>query len=430
MELRTEPYALTKLYEKGKTSQWNATTDIDWSPEVEFGQPDPDDDRRGPRSMLDQFMGFGSPDSPFANFNDEERDRAGVGVPGMDGQPVHARRAGRAGAPPPAWSRRCPTSTSKYYAANQVADEARHVEAYARYLNDKLGHGYEISKPLESLLVDIMTEKRWDITYLGMQIMVEGLALAAFGLGNVMFRDDIIKQITDYVMRDEARHVAFGVLSLQGVYPQMTAAELADREEFLLEATDLMYQRFLLEQVWERVGIDVEAGKEYATHQPADDIFRQILFSKIVPNINKLGLMTPKVRQRFEDLQVIQYADAPDSGDRGARPSPERAGGSDDHPRPDSGAPYSLRRDAGGPREGRWNDIVPAATRRVRSGAASPTSELAGLAELAVLVDEEARLLAIMRIATAIRDEDAERARVARIRRNDRPLGLPRRSVA
>ena len=59
----------------------------------------------------------------------------------------------------------------------------------------------------------------------------------------------------------------------------------------------------------------------------------------------------------------------------------------------------------------------------------APTSELAGLAELAVLVDEEARLLAIMRIATAIRDEDAERARVARIRRIDRPLALPRRSV-
>ena len=158
-----------------------------------------------------------------------------------------------------------------------------------------------------------MTETRWDITYLGMQIMVEGLALAAFGLGNVLFRDDIIKQITDLVMRDEARHVAFGVLALQEVYPQMTSAELADREEFLLEATDLMYQRFLLEQVWERVGIDVEAGKQYASTNPLMIIFRQMLFSKIVPNINKLGLLTPRVRERFEQLQVIQYADAPDS---------------------------------------------------------------------------------------------------------------------
>jgi hypothetical protein len=208
-----------------------------------------------------------------------------------------------------------PDIDSKYYAANQVADEARHVEAYARYINDKLGarHAYPISSPLEALLTDIMTEKRWDITYLGMQIMVEGLALAAFGMGNVLFRDDVIKQITDYVMRDEARHVAFGVLSLRDVVPELTSAELADREEFLLEATDLMYQRFLLEQVWERVGVDVEKGKAYAGSNPLMIIFRQILFSKIVPNINKLGLMTPRVRERFEQLQVVQYEHAADS---------------------------------------------------------------------------------------------------------------------
>jgi hypothetical protein len=303
--------ALTKLYEKGKTSQWNATTDIDWSPEVNFGEPDPDVSDET-RMMLDQFMGFSSPDSPFANFDDAERTRLGWEFQSwMVSQFQHGEQGALV-----ATARlveTVPDIDSKYYAANQVADEARHVEAYSRYLEDKLQHHYEISKPLESLLVDIMTEKRWDITYLGMQIMVEGLALAAFGLGNVLFRDDIIKQITDLVMRDEARHVAFGVLALQEFYPQLTSSELAEREEFLLEATDLMYQRFLLEQVWERVGIDVEAGKQYASTNPLMIIFRQMLFSKIVPNVNKLGLLTPRVRERFEELQVIQYADAPDS---------------------------------------------------------------------------------------------------------------------
>ena len=158
-----------------------------------------------------------------------------------------------------------------------------------------------------------MSEKRWDITYLGMQIVVEGLALAAFGLGNVLFRDPVIKQITDYVMRDEARHVAFGVLALKEAIPQLSSAELADREEFLLEATDLMYQRFLLEQVWEQVGVDVDEGKAFAASNPLMVVFRQMLFAKIVPNVNKLGLMTPRVRQRFEELQVVQWADAPDA---------------------------------------------------------------------------------------------------------------------
>ncbi|MCC5952519.1 MAG: ferritin-like domain-containing protein [Acidimicrobiia bacterium] len=303
--------ALTKLYEKGKVSQWNATTDIDWTPEVNWGEPDPTVTEEE-RAQLDEFMGFRSADSPFANFDDAKRTELGWEFQTwMVSQFMHGEQGALV-----ATARlveTVPDIDSKYYAANQVADEARHVEAYAHYLEDKLQRSYPISGPLQALLVDIMEEKRWDITYLGMQIMVEGLALAAFGLGNVIFRDPVIKQITDYVMRDEARHVAFGVLSLQDYYPQLTSAELAEREEFLLEATDLMYQRFLLEQVWERVGIDVEAGKAYAKDNPLMIIFRQMLFSKIVPNVNKLGLLTPKVRDRFEDLQVLQFKDAVDS---------------------------------------------------------------------------------------------------------------------
>ncbi len=300
--------ALTKLYEKGKVSQWNATSDIDWTPEVNFGEPDP---IIGPeeRAMLDGFMGFESEDSPFHGMDEDQRAAMGWEFQAwMVSQFMHGEQGALV-----ATARlveTVPDIDSKYYAANQVADEARHVEAYAKYINDKLGaqHSYPISVPLQSLLTDIMTEPRWDITYLGMQIMVEGLALAAFGMGNVLFRDDVIKQITDYVMRDEARHVAFGVLSLQETIPQLSSAELADREEFLLEATDLMYQRFLLEQVWERVGVDVEKGKAYAQTNPLMVIFRQVLFSKIVPNVNKLGLMTPKVRERFEQLQVAHFA--------------------------------------------------------------------------------------------------------------------------
>ncbi len=303
--------ALTKLYEKGKVSQWNATTDIDWTPEVNFGEMGEDVDE-AERQMLDQFMGFSDESSPFAKFNESEMNMLGWNFQSwMVSQFMHGEQGALV-----ATARlveTVPDIDSKYYAANQVADEARHVEAYARYLNDKLQDSYPISKPLESLLVDIMTEKRWDITYLGMQIMVEGLALAAFGLGNILFRDEIIKQITDYVMRDEARHVAFGVLSLKDFYPQLTSAEMAEREEFLLEATDLMYQRFLLEQVWDRIGIDVEAGKAWASNNPLMVIFRQMLFSKIVPNINKLGLMTPRVREQFVDLQVIQWEHFPDS---------------------------------------------------------------------------------------------------------------------
>jgi len=262
--------ALQKLYEKGKVSQWNATTDIDWSPDVEFGSP----------ILEDRFQALGvtTEGSPMEGRSDEDIDLfrwefqswfVSQFMHGEQGALVATARLVET----------APDIDSKFYAANQVGDEARHVEAYAKYLNEKLRHTYPISKPLESLLVDIMEEKRWDITYLGMQIMVEGLALAAFGWGNLLFHDPVIKQITDYVMRDEARHVAFGVLSLQGVYDDVTEAELKEREEFVMDAAQLMRDRFLLDQVWERVGVDVKVGMDYAEHHPVMGAFRQTLFS-------------------------------------------------------------------------------------------------------------------------------------------------------
>jgi hypothetical protein len=297
---------LQKLYEKGKTSQWNASTDIDWSPEVNFGEARPENEM--PAAGLFSAMELG----PLARIGDEGRTQFRWEFQSwMVSQFMHGEQGALV-----ATARlveTVPDIDSKFYAANQVADEARHVEAYARYLTTKLQHSYEISAPLESLLKDIMSEKRWDITYLGMQIMVEGLALAAFGLGNVMFQDPIIKQITDYVMRDEARHVAFGVLSLQGLYPEMSSAELADREEFLLDASQLMYDRFMLEQVWERLEIPVEEGKAFAAANPLMMIFRQMLFAKIVPNLNKLGLLTPKVRTLYDRLGLLQFENHPDS---------------------------------------------------------------------------------------------------------------------
>ena len=301
---------LARLYEKGKVSQWNASTDIDWSPEVEFGRPLLPDGAEGGAGPLAGMLGF--EDSPVSRLGDEERARFPWEIQSwMVSQFLHGEQGALV-----ATARlveTVPDIDAKFNAANQVNDEARHVEAYSRYLNEKLRHAYPISKPLEALLVDIMRESRWDITYLGMQIMVEGLALAAFALGNFIFHDPVIKQITDYVMRDEARHVAFGVLSLQGLFEEMTEPELRDREDFIMDAASAMRDRFLLEDVWERVGIDVAEGKEFADRNPMMGAFRLMLFSKIVPNLNKLGLLTARVRPHFEKLGVISYEHAPDS---------------------------------------------------------------------------------------------------------------------
>ena len=154
-----------------------------------------------------------------------------------------------------------PWIDAKYYAATQVMDEARHVEVFAKYLQDKLSGFYPINAHLKMLLDDIVNDSRWDMTYLGMQIMVEGLALAAFGFMHQLTTEPLLKQLLRYVMSDEARHVAFGVLSLKEYYAELTDAELKERQEFAFEAAVRMRDRFLQQEVWERMGVPVEGGR-------------------------------------------------------------------------------------------------------------------------------------------------------------------------
>jgi len=207
-----------------------------------------------------------------------------------------------------------PWTDAKFYAASQVADEARHVEVYRRYLTEKLPYAYPVNPHLHTLLTQIIREPRWDMTYLGMQIMVEGLALAAFGMMHLMNpHEQLLHQITNYVIKDEARHVAFGVLALEEVYRDMTSTELKEREELVIEAAHLMRDRLLMHEVWERLGFDVDEWVSWSLNTPFMGGFRQMLFSKIVPNLKRLRLLTPKVRDAFEKIGVLQFEHLPDS---------------------------------------------------------------------------------------------------------------------
>jgi hypothetical protein len=203
-----------------------------------------------------------------------------------------------------------PWIDAKYYAATQVVDEARHVEVFSKYLDEKLSGHYPLNAHLGLLLDDIISDSRWDITYLGMQIMVEGLALASFGFIHATTTEPLLKQLLRYVMADEARHVAFGVLSLQEYYAGLSAAELRERQEFAFEAAVRMRDRLLFQEVWERLEVP-KADVLTAVAQAPDRMeFQRLLFSKIVPNVKKLGLLDGGdgwLRQRFTEMGVIEY---------------------------------------------------------------------------------------------------------------------------
>jgi len=200
----------------------------------------------------------------------------------------------------------------KLYSATQVVDEARHVDVYNRYLHEKIGFSYPVNPHLKTLLDMILTDSRWDIKLLGMQIMVEGLALAAFGMMRQHSTEPLLKELTRYVMRDEARHVAFGVLSLNDFYTDVAEKDRAEREDFVFEAARLMRDRFLFQEVWEKNGMPVEECKQIALNNTAQQLFRQLLFAKIVPAIKRIGLLSDRQRVRFEELGILKFEDAED----------------------------------------------------------------------------------------------------------------------
>jgi hypothetical protein len=209
-----------------------------------------------------------------------------------------------------------PWIDAKFYAATQVVDEARHVEVFSRYLDTKLSGHYQMNAHLGLLLDDIVADSRWDVTYLGMQIMVEGLALAAFGYMYELSREPLLKQLLRYVMADEARHVAFGVLSLQELYAELSEPELRERQEFAFEAALRLRDRLAAQEIWERLGVSAADAAAITVQDPGRRAFQAMLFAKIVPNCKKLGLLDAGggwLRDRFTEMGVIAFEDHVDA---------------------------------------------------------------------------------------------------------------------
>src|SRR5690606_13391912 len=155
---------------------------------------------------------------------------------------------------------------------------------------EKVGFSYEINPHLRTLLDLILTDSRWDMKLLGMQVMVEGLALAAFGVTRNNVLEPLLKDLTDHVIRDEARHVAYGVLSLSDHYKGMQESEVREREDFVYEGARLMRDRFLFQEIWEKMGMPVEECMRITFENEGQKQFRQLLFAKIVPAVKRIGL--------------------------------------------------------------------------------------------------------------------------------------------
>jgi P-aminobenzoate N-oxygenase AurF len=289
---------LLTLYEKGKKKQWDAQTLIDWSLDFDIADQG---------VLPDMYVPIYN--SPWWNkMNRAEQDELRHHYAAwLNSQFLHGEQGALICAAKIVQT--VPDIDSKFYAATQVMDEARHVEAYNRFLLEKLEMAYPIHPQLALLLEQTIADSRWDITYLGMQVMIEGVALAAFSLIRDFTEHPLSRSLNAYVMKDEARHVAFGLLALQDAYKDITEAERREREEFVIEAARLLRDRIVAGPVYERLGLPIDECIEFMDDSDIMTIYRQQLFARVVPIVKRIGLWSERIQQAFIDFGVLAFAD-------------------------------------------------------------------------------------------------------------------------
>jgi hypothetical protein len=301
----THDEQMLRLYAKGKQRQWDVDGTLDWD-----HRPDP----ANPLGMPDTFLWLaGSP--LWERLPERERTRVRRHTAGwMYSQFLHSEQfalliVGKI-------SQTVPELDSKLYAATQLMDEARHAEAFNRYISTKIGVRYGLSGSLGTLFEQVMREPRWDFAPIAAHLVVENMGLAAFWQHREQMRDPLARAFATYVARDEARHVAFGRLLLRKVVPELSAAELRDREEFALEACWALRDRFLGEEMWRELDYGAEECLAIARRSPAHREFRRRLFMRVVPALLDVGLFSPAVQAALTKMGVLGFTRVDDEETR------------------------------------------------------------------------------------------------------------------
>jgi hypothetical protein len=289
---------LLNLYAKGKRLQWDAEDRIDWSQDLDPENPEQLPDETIPIFGSDVWNRLTASEKANTRRHFQAWQLSQF-LHGEQGALVCTAKI----------VQQVPAMDAKFYAATQVIDEARHVESYSRLLHDKFELAYPINVHLQKLIDQTLTDSRWDYTYLGMQVLIEGVALAAFGTIRDYSQNPLAASVNAYVMQDEARHVAFGRLALRDYYPHLTQKERDEREEFAVEGCYLLRDRFLGEEVWETLGYPVDACARHMDQSEFMRIYRSALFTRIVPTMKEIGLWGPRIRKAYADMDVMGFAD-------------------------------------------------------------------------------------------------------------------------
>ena len=292
---------IKKLYDLGKQLNWDPEMDIDWN------RPWPKEERSAELMNLQDY-------EPYLAMDEKTQDEFWLHMNAWSlSQFLHGEQGALLVASQLVSC--APTYNAKLYAASQTFDEARHVEVFNKYLQQRIGLSYPINTSLKSILDKILTDERWDMKFIGMQIVIEGLALSAFNTTRETTPDPVLKDIVYLVTRDEARHVTFGVNYLEEYVKTLTDEERQERAQFAYEACVISRERLVATDVFRHFGWDVEEARKTVLDGFVMSHFRNLLFQRVIPNLARIGLMTEEIRPKFEELGILEYENLATDGD-------------------------------------------------------------------------------------------------------------------
>lgn len=293
----SEMEELRRLYEKGKGGQWNAQTDLDWSIPVERHEwlLNPE------ATMLGQVCKLGGHDEAT------QKEAAFDEVAYMLSQLLHGEQAalqlcGQL-------TNVCTEMDQKYYAASQVIDEARHIEVFSKFLEEKSGTIHPIGGAIKTLLDILLRAEGMQKKVLGMQTLFEGMAVGIMDTLRCESRNPLLSKMLHRVEQDEARHAAFGVLNMRRIVRNATQAEMEEMEDWafgLLETLNANQQLEMLRTFEDKYGYDSEAVVAMTTTLPNfGELNSPIYMHTVVPNLRNLGLITPRTEDHWRRLGMV-----------------------------------------------------------------------------------------------------------------------------
>ena len=197
----------------------------------------------------------------------------------------------------------------KLYGSTQVVDEGRHVEVFHRYLDTKLESLYQVNDNLFVIIDALMQDGRWDMKFLGMQIMVEGVALGAFG---TLYRETKEPLLRELLQRDPGRVAARALRRLGPArhLGELSERERREREDWAFEVALLMRNRFLAYEVYEEYYAHILSRREWnegLLRSRYMENFRRMMFKRLIPNLKRIGLLSDRVRPYYADLGLLQF---------------------------------------------------------------------------------------------------------------------------